>query len=118
MQKHYAHGTGHLRMLIAPTTGPIGTVVTITATGCGDPDGQNHAVSFNPGFANTLEAAHAGYQTARIASRLVGQSLTASYKITSADWTASMFMKGDHPPSEFYVQCSDDITEATFLITQ
>lgn len=118
MQKHYAHGTGQLRMLIAPTAGPVGTVVSITATGCGDPDGQNHAVSFNPGFTNTLEAAHAGYQTAPIAARLIGQSLTASNKITSADLAASMFMKGDHPPSQFFVQCSDDLAEATFLITK
>jgi hypothetical protein len=116
-QKHYAHGTGRLRMAVTPTTGPVGTEVTIAVTGCGDPDGHNHAVSFNPGFANTLQAAHANYHMASIASQLAGQTLTATYRISTADAAAAAHPPVDAPPPQFYVQCSDDLVEATFVIT-
>src|SRR4051812_34273010 len=61
VQKHILHGTGHLRMTVTPASGPVGTEVSIRATGCGDPGGDSHAVSFNPGFGNTAQAAGAHY---------------------------------------------------------
>jgi hypothetical protein len=115
-QKHYAHGTGHLRMTVTPTRGGVGTEVTVRATGCGDPDGQNHAVSFNPGFRNTMQAAQAHYRQGVIPSVLIGQTLTARYRITAEDGAAAAH--AESPPSRFYVQCSDDLGDAPFLITR
>lgn len=112
--KQYAHGTGHLQMTVTPTRGSVGTEVSIRATGCGDPDGRNHAVSFNPGFGNTLQAAQAHYHQGVIASRLTGQTLTATYRITAEDVNAAAH--ADAQPSLFYVQCSDDLADATFLL--
>jgi len=112
--KQYAHGTGHLRMTITPTRGQAGTEVIIRATGCGDLDGRNHAVSFNPGFDNTLQAAQAGYHQVVIPSRLADQVLTATYRITTED--ASAAAHADGQPSLFYVQCSDDLVDAAFVI--
>lgn len=114
--KHYAHGTGHLRVTITPTTGGVGTVVSIVATGCGDPDGRNHAVSFNPGFASTLQAARAHYRAGVIPSHLIGQTLTATYAITAEDGAAAA--DAEVTPPKFYVQCSDDLADANFLITR
>jgi hypothetical protein len=112
-QKHILHGTGHLRMAITPTSGPVGTEVNITATGCGDPDGHNHAVSFNPGFGNTLQAAGAHYD-GFIRSRLTDQVLNARYRITADDALAAAH--ADAPPPQFFVQCRDDLADAQFSI--
>ena len=114
--KHIVHGTGNLRMTITPTRGPVGTEVSIKATGCGDPDGQNHAVSFNPGFGNTLQAAEAHYHLSDIRSHLAGQTLTATYTITAKDAHAAA--RAESPPPRFYVQCRDDLADAVFLITR
>lgn len=114
--KHIVHGTGHLRMTITPTTGPVGTDVKITATGCSDPDGRNHAVSFNPGFGNTLQAAAAHYELAQIPARLTAQTLIATYRISADDARAAS--RAASQPPQFYVQCSDDLATATFRIKQ
>ena len=114
--KHVLHGTGHLRMMIVPTSGPAGTEVSITATGCGDASGDSHSVSFNPGFGNTVQAAQAHYRVGAIPSHLTDQDLAASYRITVADARAAAL--ADDPPPLFYVQCRDDIAEAPFSITR
>lgn len=116
-QKHYAQGTGHLHVAITPARGPVGTKVRIRATGCGDPDGQNHAVSFNPGFANTQQAAWANYPQKAIPSRLAGQTLTATYVITRRDAGAAANADPKLPTPQFDVQCSDDNAVAGFHIT-
>jgi hypothetical protein len=113
--KHDVHGTGHLRVTITPTRGWVGTDVTITATGCGDPDGRNHAVSFNPGFGNTLQSALARYDQRVISAHLANQALTARYRITAEDVRAARH--ADDPPPRFYVQCADDLADVIFLIT-
>jgi hypothetical protein len=88
--------------------------VKITATGCGDPDGQNHAVSFNPGFGNTLQAAAAHYELAPISARLAARTLTATYRITADDARAAS--RAASQPPQFYVQCIDDSASAIFRI--
>jgi hypothetical protein len=90
--------------------------VTITATGCSDADGQNHAVSFNPGFGNTMQAARAHYDQGVIPSQITAQTLRATYRITANDAAAAA--QADSPPPRSYVQCSDDLADADFNITQ
>ena len=114
--KHVEQGSGHLRMTIRPTSGPVGTVVHISATGCSDADGQNHAVSFNPGFGNTLQAARAHYQQGVIDSHLSGQVLHATYRITTQDARAAEHADASAPL--FYVQCATDLADLPFTITK
>ena len=114
--KHVEQGSGHLRMTIQPTSGPVGTVVHISATGCGDADGQNHAVSFNPGFGNTLQAAQAHYTEGTIDSHLSDQVLHATYRITAQDARAAD--NADVSPPRFYVQCATDLADLPFTITR
>jgi hypothetical protein len=103
--KHFAQGTGDLKVGVTPSSGPAGTEVTIHGVGCGDPDGQNHAVSFNP------DVSTAGTSNVRnIPSTLSGQSITASYVI-SADDAA---LAGD---AAFFVQCATDLAQVSFNIT-
>ena len=114
LQKHVLRGTGHLHMTITPATGPVGTEVSITATGCGDPSGDSHAVSFNPGFGDTGQATQAHYD-GFIPSRLTDQVLNAKYTIRAADARAAA--RPGASPTQFYVQCRDDDAEAAFSIS-
>jgi hypothetical protein len=102
--KHFAVGSGALKMNISPTSGPIGTTVSIHGVACGDPDGLNHAVSFNP------DASTPGTLNVRtIDSQLSGQSLDATYTISSDDAA----LAGD---ATFYVQCATDLASVQFEI--
>jgi hypothetical protein len=112
LTKHVETGTGHLKITLSPTAGPVGTVVKIRGTGCGDADGENHAVSFNP----YDETSSTGLDNVRaILWKLTGQMISASYTIVTADADAAVARTGVRP--EFYVQCATDLAEAPFTIT-
>lgn len=109
--KCYFVGTGHLQITISPARGPVGTVVTIAGTGCGDPDGQNHAVSFNPDEATSSRGSG---DVRDIASTLSGQTITASYTISARDAEVA----GASYQPEFSVQCTTDVAQTAYTITR
>ncbi|HET6910618.1 MAG TPA: hypothetical protein VFH54_14885 [Mycobacteriales bacterium] len=94
-------------MTIQPSSGPVGTVVHISATGCGDVDGQNHAVSFNPDTSNLKP--DAGVDD--VPAELSAENLTARYVISRADANGS-----GH--GRFFVQCATDLADLPFTITK
>ena len=93
-------------MSIDPTSGPVGTQVEIVATGCGDDNGLNHAVSFNPDLNEDPNP-----NVRAVDATLAGQTIHASYTITAADAEGS----GD---GAFFVQCATDLQQANFTITK
>jgi hypothetical protein len=86
-------------------------VVRISGTGCGDANGENHAVSFNP----DEETGTSGHDVRAIRSKLIGERITASYTIVAGD-AADVARSGVRP--EFYVQCATDLADAPFTITK
>ena len=97
-----------LQVAITPNSGPPGTNVRINATGCNDPNGQNHAVSFNNSADNT--AVRNDPNTVRaITSTQDGTTLTATYTIRVQDRTGGAGL--------FFVQCSATIKTAPFTVT-
>jgi hypothetical protein len=97
-------GTGMLTVTLSPTSGPVGTAVTITGTHCGDADDQNHAVSFGAGE-NPKDA-----RVDAVKATLTGQTIRGTYTITAAD--ARVATNGT-----FFVQCATDLRSASFTIT-
>ncbi len=107
MRKEVARGSGDLAVSIRPAHGPVGTRVTVRATNCLDPDGQNHAVSFNPAPMDRF-----GRTVRIVGSTLTGRVITGSYTITAADAAAA-----SAPTTRFFVQCATDLGTADFTIT-
>jgi len=111
-----AHHTGKsvvpdspdLKLVVSPTSGAPGTTVRLQATGCVDPSGLNHALTYNASAGRadgrSPHAIHA------IASTLTGTALTASYTISKGDRGAA---KG-----VFYVQCGATVVNAPFSVTR
>ena len=96
-----------LRISVLPATGPPGTLVHITVTGCADPSGQNHAVSFNNDSQNF--GARNNPATVRdIPSRQEGDRLIASYRIAPADKTGGV--------GQFTAQCAADVVDIQFTV--
>jgi hypothetical protein len=98
----------HLRLRVTPVLGPPGTSVRITATGCDDPAGDNHAVSFNnnaddPAARNDPGTVHVVPASQR------GSTLRATYRITQRDKT--------NGAGRFYVQCGQTMRSAAFRVT-
>lgn len=97
-----------LKITIEPKSGPPGTVIRIAVTGCNDPDGRNHAVSFN----NDSEdfAVRFDPETVRtIDSKQDGERLDAEYTVVDGDATGGV--------GRIYVQCSDGLATAEFTVT-
>lgn len=96
-----------LTFSVNPQSGPVGTVVTVAITGCGDTGGDNHALSYNAGdlAANTAagEAAVHLIQTAGAASA----GLTATFTIP----------RQAPGPSTFYFQCGQALASQPFTVT-
>lgn len=97
-----------LTITLDPTSGPPGTVVSIEATGCNDPTGLNHAVSFNNDPRNRTDRFSPDV-VRTIASDQRGQRLFASYTVQPADRRAGN--------GTFVVQCSDGVATADFTVT-
>lgn len=96
----------NLQMTVVPDHAPVGASVTVTVTGCFDPTGQNHAVSFNAASV----AADSPADLAQIHAVNVVQrryTLTGIFRIPN-DAT---------PRAVFDVQCGDSSREVPFLTT-
>jgi hypothetical protein len=90
------------------TSGPPGTVVAIVVTGCYDPTGQNHAVSFNNDNENM--SARFDPKTVRtIPAVQHGTRLDARYRIVAGDRTGGQGM--------FYAQCGPTVRQSAFTVT-
>jgi hypothetical protein len=100
-------GSPNLAMVLSPTSGSVGTVVHIKATGCIDATGLNHSVSYNPGNRSAGRNPNA---VRAIASTLSDTALTASYTVRPADHGATHGM--------FYVQCGSSLVRAPFSVTR
>lgn len=98
-----------LHVTVAPSEGPVGTSVQITGSGCIDPSGQNHAVSFNIGTSDP-SAAHDPNNVREITSDLTGSTVTATYTVTPAD---ARFGGG-----EFFVQCGASVQSVSFVVSR
>lgn len=96
-----------LRLSIDPPVGEPGTRVSVTVTGCNDPSGRNHAVSFNN---NALEpsARNDANLVREIRTSQRGQTLTGIYTIRDDDRTGGVGM--------VFAQCAADIKQAAFVI--
>jgi nitrite reductase/ring-hydroxylating ferredoxin subunit len=97
-----------LEVAISPSSGAPGTTVQITATGCDDPTGQNHAISFNNNASNVT--ARSDSNTVRfVPSAQDGSTLTATYTISTDDRTGGAGL--------FFVQCAATRKTASFEVT-
>jgi hypothetical protein len=97
----------HLLVAVRPASGAAGTVVHVTATGCVDATGVNHAASFNAG---DRSAGHNPNAVRALASTLSGTTLTATYTVRSADRGSGH--------GTFYVQCGASLASAPFVVTR
>ncbi|GAC1379074.1 MAG: hypothetical protein NVSMB48_01790 [Marmoricola sp.] len=99
--------TTNLSLAISPTSGPVGTPVTVTISGCGDASGENHALSYNAGdvSAHSPEAATA---IQSIASPLTNGGVKTSFAIPLQ--TSSIGV--------FYFQCGTALQSAAFSVTK
>jgi hypothetical protein len=97
-----------LDVAISPSSGAPGTTVQITATGCNDPTGQNHAISFNNN-ASDVTARNDTNTVRFIPSAQDGNTLTATYTISTDDRTGGVGL--------FSVQCAATTKTASFEVT-
>ena len=101
-------GSPDLKLAVDPASGPPGTVVRITATGCVDATGLNHAVSFNAAAGRAAGQRPGTVRT--VGSTLSGTTLTASYTVRNADRAAAHGV--------FYVQCGSSLAQQPFTVTR
>lgn len=94
-----------LSMTISRPSGPARTTVEIRAEGCNDPNGHNHAVSFNNGNADATNPTDL-YTVSN--TKLSGTTLTASFTLPASVKPGA---------STFSVQCSDSTVQAAFTVT-
>lgn len=98
----------NLKVGVEPNFGPPGTMMRIEVSGCNDPDGLNHAVSFNNDPENF--AVRFDPETVRlIESKQEGERLTAEYMVSERDYTGSV--------GRVYVQCNDGLATVEFRVT-
>ena len=97
-----------LAVSVAPTSGPPGTVVRLRATGCNDPSGRGHAVSFNNDAENVTGRFDAN-RVRSVADHQDGQTLTATYTVQASDYTGGTGL--------FFVQCAATVKTAAFGVT-
>lgn len=98
-----------LRVTVDPTAGPPGTVIHIEVSGCNDPTGLNHAVSFNNDPDN-FAVRFAPQTVHAIESSQDGERLTAEYTVVDSDRAGKV--------GRVYVQCSDGLATAEFAVTE
>jgi hypothetical protein len=106
--KSVVAGSPDLALVVSPTSGPPGTIVHLQATGCVDPNGLNHAVSFNA--ASARADGRNPHAVRAIASTMSGNLLTASYTVSNADRGAAHGV--------FYVQCGSTVVHEPFTVTR
>jgi hypothetical protein len=97
----------NLKMRATPTTGGVGTLVRLRVTGCVDPSGRNHAVSYNNDAQNT-NARNLPTTVKAIMSAQHGDRLDATYRIVIGDKTTGV--------GAFFAQCGNTVREAAFRV--
>lgn len=96
----------NLQMTVVPDHAPVGGSVIVTVTGCFDPTGQNHAVSFNAAdVAADSPADLALIDVVDVVQR--GYTLRGTFRIPN-DATRRAF---------FYAQCGDSFKQVPFETT-
>jgi len=98
---------------ISPTSGPAGTTVRITATGCIDPNGLNHAVGFNwGGLDQNDQMANRNNPNivVTIPATLSGDTIRATHTVTQEE---TAFGGGT-----FFVQCGTTVRAVSFTSTR
>lgn len=90
---------------VTPRSGPVGTVVRLTATGCVDNAGD---VTFNAD-ANDMSKRNDMSLARRVPVARSGDRVTGTYEVTSRDVTGGEGL--------FYVQCGDSLGQTPFLVT-
>ena len=98
-----------LVVALTPSAGPPGTLVRITASGCVDASGRNHAVSFN-NDAHNPSARNDPNTVRTIASTFLRERLTATYRIRPGDRTGGV--------GSVFVQCGSTVKTADFGVTR
>lgn len=98
----------NLAISLTPKSGPVGTVVHVTVTGCNDPAGGNHAVSFNNDATN-VNARNDPNTDHVVPTRQSGQTLTGSYQLVQLDRTGGV--------AQFTVQCGATLRMVRFTLT-
>lgn len=102
--------SNHLEFSITPSSGPIGTVVTLRVTGCFDPKRDNHDVSYNAvGSLNlTTMQLQESYPHAIsvIPTQQVGGDLSAKFRITY----------GPVRIGQFTAQCGASMEQRNFTV--
>ncbi|GAC1379078.1 MAG: hypothetical protein NVSMB48_01810 [Marmoricola sp.] len=101
----------NLQLTITPDHGPRGTTVTIEATGCFDPTGKYHAVSYNAVYALQLDTMEQMQQYPHALSTVpvtqTGGNLTGRFTVTYAPIHTGMF----------FVQCGASSQMKQFTVT-
>jgi len=100
-------------LTIWPTSGAAGTTVRITATGCIDPNGLNHAVSFNwGGLDQNDQMANRNNPNivVTIPATLTDETIRATHKVTQQE---TAFGGG-----AFFVQCGTTVRAVSFTSTR
>jgi len=97
-----------LNIEVHPKSGPPGTLVNLSITGCGEAAPRDEAtVSFNNDALNV--AARNDPNTVKDLGVHRGTQITMSYKIDAADRTGGL--------GEFFVQCGETVLDMPFKVT-
>lgn len=102
----------HLKFTITPDHGPRGTLVRLKATGCIDPHGDSHALSYDA-VADLhlsdaqLQQRYPGAVDA-IASTENGTTVTATFRVHDTP----------RPTGVFSLRCSATVAQRTFTVTR
>ena len=97
-----------LRLTLSATSGRPGTVVAIVVTGCQDPTGKNHAISFN-NDSESMSARFSPSTVRTIPAEQHGTRLDATYRIVAGDRTGGQGL--------FTVQCGPTLRDKPFTVT-
>lgn len=96
---------------ITPDHGPSGTLVTLRVTGCIDPHGDSHALSYNAAGDLHLDIVqlhqHYPKAIASIPGTTNGTTLLGSFRVNYVP----------RPKGIFVAQCSATVAQRTFTVT-
>lgn len=98
-------GTSPVVVRLTPSSGPVGTVVRVRASGCEDNAGD---VSFH-GDANDLSARNDARLVHLVTAVRTGDQVMGTYQVTRQDLTGGEGL--------FSVQCGASLGQAPFLVT-
>lgn len=96
---------------ITPDHGPRGTLVTLKVTGCNDPHGDSHSLSYNAVGGLKLKAAQLAQRypkaVSAIEGTITGETLTGRFRVSYAPRSSGVFSAA----------CSATVAHRTFTVT-